>query len=342
MPANNHDPPQHTTNHTYLYCHVPPFPTTHGKHNEGIRLRSCRLGIPLPTFLAPLWNCVPCKWLSTPNNSQMDPGGFRTPKQKEQEQDKKNTTPSATALFFCSVLYNTTLQSYRLPQLWCAIHVVPGQQRGNAKRTATTSTGCFLLNFSNGSCWQRGREREASSASSASSATKTQTRRIKKSKEKKTHSLTCNPFNRGCIFDRQAMTLATKASFVDQDLTRHTRMQTQNTKKYNTATSVLPNPRGPLPYISPPTIYVPVNRRSNQQRPLRHVHLLLIFYEWFGDLAILVFLSFQHLHDHTKSTTRRKKISTPPRNQRNPQHLVETYPKQPYPFHECQPQWHHA
>lgn len=174
----------------------------------------------------------------------MDPGGFRTPKQKEQEQDKKNTTPSATALFFCSVLYNTTLPSYRLPQLWCAIHVVPGQQRGNAKRTATTSTGCFLLNFSNGSCWQRGREREASSASSASSATKTQTRRIKKSKEKKTHSLTCNPFNRGCIFDRQAMTLATKASFVDQDLTRHTRMQTQNTKKYNTATSVLPNPRG--------------------------------------------------------------------------------------------------
>ena len=111
VPANNHDPPQHTTNHTYLYCHVPPFPTTHGKHNEGIRLRSCRLGIPLPTFLAPLWNCVPCKWLSTPNNSQMDPGGFRTPKQKEQEQDKKiqHRQPPHLFFLFCVVQHNTAL-----------------------------------------------------------------------------------------------------------------------------------------------------------------------------------------------------------------------------------------
>ena len=139
------------------------------------------------------------------------------------------------------------------------------------------------------------------------------------------------------------MTLATKASFVDQDLTRHTDECKHKIQKNTTRSrQYFRTHVGPLPYISPPTIYVPVNRRSNQQRPLRHVHLLLIFYEWFGDLAILVFLSFQHLHDHTKSTTRRKKISTPPRNQRNPQHLVETYPKQPYPFHECQPQWHHA
>ena len=79
----------------------------------------------------------------------------------------------------------------------------------------------------------------------------------KKSKEKKTHSLTCNPFNRGCIFDRQAMTLATKASFVDQDLTRHKRMQTQNTKNTTRPRQYFRTHVGPLPYNSPPTFTYP-------------------------------------------------------------------------------------
>lgn len=51
--------------------------------------------------------------------------------------------------------------------------------------------------------------------------------KFKGNKQPTTRSLTCNPFNRGCIFDRQAMALATKASFVDQDLTRYKRKQTQ-------------------------------------------------------------------------------------------------------------------
>jgi len=40
----------------------------------------------------------------------MDPGGFRTPKQKEQEQDNKIQHRQPPHLFFvCSVLYNTAL-----------------------------------------------------------------------------------------------------------------------------------------------------------------------------------------------------------------------------------------
>ena len=99
------------TNCTYLYCHVPLFPTTHGKRNEGIRLRSCRLGIPLPTFLAPISNCVPCKWLSTPNNSQMDPFGFRTPKQKTHSKkttQKYNTVSRQLFFFVYCLLYCPT------------------------------------------------------------------------------------------------------------------------------------------------------------------------------------------------------------------------------------------
>ena len=156
---------QHTASTTkaFVFGHVVlVFLFQHFSHRFGIASRASGF----PRRIIPRWILVVSEHQNKKNKNKAN----------------KYNTVSHRTFFFCSVLYNTTLPSYRLPQLWCAIHVVPGQQRGNAKRTATTSTGCFLLNFSNGSCWQRGEEREPSSASSA---TKTQTRRIKNQKKRK-------------------------------------------------------------------------------------------------------------------------------------------------------------